>query len=183
MMEEGPPRCGRRVGFGVFEGVKNGSPVLWGGRRESDLEVVDAETIAIEQYLRKATAAGHKRILVLSDCVAALQAIESAWRHWKRRELRKHDRGMILEHICHLRERADTVVFLWTPAHAGVTPNAYADAAAKSYCQHGTLTKVYDEAARSSVAKPCTYWVDSDFGQDGTLLPTRHADRHLHGAA
>ena len=30
MMEDGPPRYGRRVGFGVFEGIRDGRPVLCG---------------------------------------------------------------------------------------------------------------------------------------------------------
>ena len=61
----------------------------------------------------------------------------------------------------------DRVVFLFTPSHKGIAPNAYADAAAKS---HLTAPRGQDDSlAMHVVSKPSLYRVRSDFDAQGRL--------------
>ena len=59
--------------------------------------------------------------------------LKRAWRGGGPAPLRGRDRGALLEAICRLRARLGLVVFMYTPSHVGIVPNAYADAAAKSH--------------------------------------------------
>ena len=105
----------------------------------------DAETFAVLEDLRRVEAeegdAGERRVLGMCDCKPAMMAIEAAWRRVGKagvpevEGLRTWDRGAMLEAICAIRARLGRVVFMWVPAHEGVTPNSYADAAAKAHLQ------------------------------------------------
>lgn len=142
----------------------------------SDLEIADAETHAVYAYLSKVVqeagpSASRERVLVQSDSLGCLDAIESAWRAGDASALRGYDRGALLEAICSLRARLELVVFMFTPSHRGIAPNAMADAAAKSHLQAPRATGV-DAAVRAGVcSRPCVYDVRSDFGVDGILRP------------
>ena len=61
-----------------------------------------------------------------------MKSIETAWRRCTTEGLGQYDRGGMIEEICRWRMRLGTVVFMYTPAHSGITPNEYADAAAKA---------------------------------------------------
>ena len=71
----------------------------------------------------------------MCDCKGALRAMETAWRGGGVEELKRSKRGGILEAICRLRAKLEIVVFMYVPAHRGVSMSAYADAVAKDYLQ------------------------------------------------
>ena len=170
-------RLRRRVAYGVFEGLQGSGARqsgVWGARLPSDLEVMDAEMFAIHEYLRDVVesagvGADTERVLVQSDCLGALDAIEAAWRAGGPRGLRGRDRGAMLESICRLRARLDRVIFMFTPSHKGISSNAMADAAAKA---HLAAREVQKDAGRVHVnihSRPCIYSVCSDFEINGML--------------
>ena len=153
----------RRLAYGVWEGAKGeawGSGAvaagLWGKSMTPDCEVVDAELAAIHAYLRavverleaRSEDPSHARVLVLSDCMGALDSLEGAWREGDARGLRTRDRGALLESCCVLRAQLERVVFMYVPAHRGSAPNAYADAAAKAHLGAGREDTMMDLRAR-----------------------------------
>ena len=171
----------RRVSWGVWEGprgagwrsaaVKEG---MWGGRLPSDYEIADAETVAIERYLRKVVErAGRnskeERVLIMSDSLGCLDAIEQAWREGDARALRGRDRGALIESVCSLRARLGLVVFMFTPSHKGGVPNAIAD------CVAGAMlaAKMEDIAMdlQQGVKRACVHMHRSDFSDEGVLRP------------
>ena len=79
------------------------------------------------------------------------------------------DRGALLESICRLRSKMDRIIFLFTPSHKGVAPNAYADAAAKSHLQSPCESDTHITAQVQS--RPCLYRMCSDFDEQGQLQP------------
>ena len=171
----------RFLAYGVFEGMHrmDDGGGLWGGRVDADLEIADAEMAAIHAYMaevvrREGQHASEARLLVQSDCLGVLDAIESAWQRHDATALPKMDRGAMLESICRLREQLGRVVFLFTPSHRGIAPNAYADAAAKSHL-HAPLLDLSDGVHARVLSRPCVYCVDSDFARDGTLQPATGA--------
>ena len=132
---------------------------------------------AIYAYLRAVVAragqgAAGRRVLVQSDCLGVLDAIERAWRGGSPAPLRGLERGALLEAICRLRARLGLVVFMFTPSHVGIVPNAYADAAAKSHLSEPWEGDSAQQAILPHVpSRPCLYAVRSDFLPDGTLRP------------
>ena len=91
-----------------------------------------AELVAIAEVLKLHEPG--ERVLILSDCRAALFAIERAWRAGSYDALRTTEGGEVIETIIRRRLRLGAVVFIFTPSHqAGIMPNAYADAIAKSH--------------------------------------------------
>ena len=139
-----------------------------GGKLPDSWSIADAECYAILAYLKRVvdepgagggapTAAELKerRVLVMSDCVPAMQQVEKAWRQEHVEGMRRWDRGGILEAINTLRAQLGEVVCLWTPAHAGISCNAAADAAAKAHLQAGDdgemepVTEVVRELVRA----------------------------------
>ena len=108
---------------------------LWGASLPPDAEIADAEMAAIHAYLaavvrREGSQARVTRVLIQSDCLSVLDLIESSWRGGDAAALQRLSRGAMLEAICRLREQLERVVFLYTPSHRGIAPNAYTDAAA-----------------------------------------------------
>ena len=165
----------RSLAYGVYEGTMGitGEQLLWGASLPADLEIADAEMHAIYAYLHDITRRegdekiNEARVLIQSDCLSVLDAIETAWRSGQATRLSKKDRGALLEGICRLRNKMDRVVFLFTPSHKGIAPNAYADAAAKS---HLTAPRGQDDSlAMHVVSKPSLYRVRSDFDAQGRL--------------
>ena len=173
--EAGEDRRGR-VGWGLWWGVRprpgGGEGELdalargfEAGRLPSTFETPDAETHALLRFLkavvdepeREAGERGRRRALYLSDCKPAMQAVERAWRHGAPEGMRRWDRGATLEAICNLRSRIDRLVVMYVPAHDGVSPNSYADSAAKS----GSALPDVDEATAIVAdlvdARPCIY--------------------------
>eukprot|EP00965_Chrysotila_dentata_P200216 6179861-Pleurochrysis_carterae.AAC.1 len=69
---------------------------------------------------------GKARILILSDSLSGLRAIEKVWRE-ERNTYRKLYNGAILEAITNMRETLGTVIFMWVPSHVGIVPNMMAD--------------------------------------------------------
>ena len=143
-------------------------------KRRCSLEVTDAELHAIHAYLRavvsRSTDPSRERVLIMSDCLGVLDALETTWRAGNARGLRTRDRGAMLESCSVLRARLGIVVFLFVKAHAGAAPNAYADAAAKVHlaaargsAEQGAHTRV--------TSRPFVHTVPSDFDQDGCLVP------------
>ena len=140
----------RRLAFGVWEGPQGDgfrssatSRGLWGGRLGgidglgSDAEIADAELFAIHEILRarvrqSADPAG-ERVLILSDSLGCLDALEAAWRRGDARGLRTHERGAMLESCCVLRAQLGRVVFMYLQAHAGNSLSGMADACAKAH--------------------------------------------------
>ena len=148
----------RRVGAG-----------MWGAALPSESfdNIVDAEMYAILLYMRRmatASDAMERRCLLLSDCKSALQQVETAWRSGRFESGRGGDRGAMLEEICRLRACLGRVVMVWVPSHRGISPNAMADAIAKSY-----LTQQVDSDAVRAIAaavqtRPCLYAVRDSAG-------------------
>ena len=112
---------------------------IWGRRLPDSWEIMDAELYAIYAYLRNCadTATENNtacRCLVLSDCKSALIAIERAYRQQAQRSGDNRNLiSAILLQLHRLQQHKGYAIFLWTPGHAGVAPNAMADAAAKAY--------------------------------------------------
>ena len=73
-------------------------------------------------------------MLIMSDCNNGLRAIEETWRGLGK-PYRQRAGGATIEAINNLREKIGHVVFMYTPSHAGVVPNAYADGIAKAHLQ------------------------------------------------
>jgi len=75
-----------------------------------------------------------QRCLILSDCKAALEALE---REYSGQTPHNADRRTLLTAIhaplTALRCKEGYATFLWTPGHGGVAPNAVADTTAKTY--------------------------------------------------
>ena len=132
----------RRVGGGMR-----------GMRLPACYEVVDAELHAILMVLQDTAAqegASGRRVLVMSDSLTALRMVEDAWRGGVRWDGPRTGRAAILHAINAAREQVERVVMMWTPAHAGVAPNAYADAVAKAYLggavQHARARRMVSDA-------------------------------------
>ena len=182
LTEDVLPRGGlrRRVSYGVWEGARGegyGSAAtiagLWGASIAPDSEIADAEMAAVHAYLhamvQRSSEPGRERVLIMSDCLGVLDALESAWRAGDARGLRTRDRGAMLESCCVLRAQLGLVVFMYVPAHSGIAPNAMADAAAKA---HLDAPQSDDHAVRKRVtSRPVVYEVPSDFGPGGVLRP------------
>ena len=137
-VHNGRPRC--RTAYGIYTGAPRRDKLqqaMWGGCLSGDAQVGDAEMHAIYAYLHHVaqelgTATNTARVLIQSDCLGVLDAVETAWRS-DATGLRQVDRGALLENICHLRRSMDRVIFLYTPSHKGIAPNAMADATAKAH--------------------------------------------------
>ena len=76
---------------------------MWGGRLPDSCEAVDAELAACFYYLRRVHNAqtndegrASTRVLIMSDCKPAMEAMEAAWRNGTTHGMRK-DRGALLE--------------------------------------------------------------------------------------
>ena len=161
-------RLRRSLTFGVYEGPDR----AWGGALPPDLDVPDAEMYAVYAYMqsRAVAAPPHtQRLLVLSDCLGVLDAIESAWRGGSPTPLLRRDRGALLEAICRLRARFDRVVFLYVPSHTGIAPNAYADAVAKAYLFTPWIHTDMAQIHQGVESRPCLYQFPSDYTDAGYL--------------
>jgi hypothetical protein len=116
----------RRLSVGIYSGAQpnRGGGRAWdteqhvgagmmGAAVPSNWEVCDAELYAILLYLRtvvlerewEAGPVGERRVLVLSDCAAALQLMEMAWRRGVAATGREGSCGPLLEEICAHRRR------------------------------------------------------------------------------
>ena len=106
-----------------------------GHRIDDEADTTMAELAAILTYLHSVgqrADAKEARVLVMSDCLGALRAIEETWRGVGH-EYRARAGGATVEAINAIRETLGLVVFIYVPSHAGVVPNAYADGVAKAY--------------------------------------------------
>ena len=135
---------------------------MWGGRLPDSCEAVDAELAACFYYLRRVHDSAkddaerkRSRILILSDCKPAMQAMEAAWRGGEAHGMRK-DRGAMLEAICTLRAALGRVITMWTPAHVGISPNSMADCAAKSHTS-APMSDLTNDVASHVHARPVIY--------------------------
>ena len=140
-----------RVAYGIWRGVQPVSHKedtciasgCYGGALPSTYTIHDAELYAILIELRDTvhtmeTNGTSPRCLIMSDCASVLTRVENAWRAGGADGYgRQFDQGAMLEELCMLRlmiQRAGgSVIFMWVPAHRGCSPNAYADAIAKSH--------------------------------------------------
>jgi len=137
---------------------------LTGGRLPDSFEACDCELYAAYKYLLRVwEEAGsvekrqQARVLIMSDCKPAMQQMEQAWRKGEAHGLRKWDRGALLEAICSLRADLGRVVCVWTPAHAGISPNAMADLAAGAHTGCKDVEDVTEHLAPHVHARPCVY--------------------------
>jgi ribonuclease HI len=182
LMEEELPGGGlrRRLAYGVWEGATGGgyrscavAAGLSGASLAPDLEIADAELAAIHAYLRRVVAASaeprRERVLVMSDCLGVLDALEHAWRQGDARGLRTRPRGVLLESCCVLRAQLGLVVTMYVPAHRGNWMNAAADAAAKSHL--GAARDTLQDAPGRVTSRPAVQAAASDFDEQGLLLP------------
>ena len=117
---------------------------MWGGRLPAHYESVDAELHAILAYVRKMAREGEeagesRRVLILSDCKAAIHTIQTAHDTGEARGMR-HLKcgGATVEAIEHYRKKLGAMVLMWVPAHSGCAPNA--TSAGVSRCQHRVST-------------------------------------------
>ena len=158
---------------------------LWGGRLPDSFAIADAEMYACYKFLLKVwtraeTPANRAacRVLICSDCKPALMQIEHAWRQGHATGFRKYDRGNLLEAICNLRADMGRVIMVWTPAHAGITPNAMADCVAKHYTHAEHKEDPVTHIAPHVLTRPCTYErrIHTQNG-DSTHEVWEHADR------
>ena len=132
-----------KAAWAVWRGVgDDGQPEGEGGALPAGATIADAELTAIDACMAHAERswtdqAAPPVLLILSDCTAVLQEVESAWRTGSAWLLRGQHRQSLLESISLRRARwvlgGGNVVFQWTPAHRGVYPNHYADVMAKAY--------------------------------------------------
>ena len=120
----------------------DGAPQPMGGRMPAAASIQDAEMRAIYEAMRAADARGRAhgrapRLLILSDCLSVLAAIDRAWSDGSAWRLAKQHRQAMLESILLLmrefHEHGGVAIFLWTPSHHGVLPNNYADMVAKAH--------------------------------------------------
>ena len=147
----------RRVAAGAYEGVQPLARAppgmgetqdeyerrcvgqgMMGARLPAHMEVVDAELYAVLLAVREVsrrTGAAQRRCLVMSDSISALRMVEAAWRRGVKATGGGRNREAILEAINTYRGKLEKVVTMYVPAHAGVSPNAMADAVAKAYLQ------------------------------------------------
>ena len=106
------------------------------GRRIGDrVDTTLAELTAILTYMQRIAMqpdAANRRVLILSDCLNGLRAIEETWRG-KGPSYRQRAGGATIEAINELRSQIERVTFIYVPSHAGVVPNAYVDGIAKAY--------------------------------------------------
>ena len=171
----------RQLAYGVWEGPRGSgyrsnatASGLWGASIPPDMEVADAEMAAIHAYLgavvARAADPSRERVLILSDSLSTLDALEAAWRAGDARGLRTHDRGAMLESCCSLRARLGFVCFLFTPSHTGDAANAMADAAAKAHIGSAASDDLGSVRERVT-SRACVYAIGSDFRRDGTLRP------------
>ena len=161
-------RLRRSVSYEVYEG-RDG---LWGGALPPDLEVPDAEMYAVYAYMQRCArraAPQTQRLLIQSDCLGVLDAIDAAWRAGTPAPLHRRDRGATLEAICRLRTRFDRVIFMYVPSHTGIAPNAYADAAAKAFLFTPWTPHEVRGVADAVHSRPCLYACPSDYTAEGYL--------------
>ena len=112
--------------------------------------------------------AAGERVLILSDCLGALDSIEAIWREGDARRLRTRERGHMLESICCLRKQLGLVVFMYVKAHTGNSMNAMADAAVKCHLG-GARERLADDLRARVTSRPVLYVADSDFSSTGAL--------------
>ena len=141
-----------RVACGAYEGMlpvtaqfgerddrvaRRGMEMGMHGRRlPNTYEIVDAELHGVLLALQiTATREDVKkrRCLIISDSLTALEMIEEAWRVGVKWQGPGTGRAPLLHAINEVRSKMELVVTMWTPAHEGVSANAYADAAAKAH--------------------------------------------------
>ena len=130
-----------------------------GHRIGDEADTMLAELTAILTYLsavsRRADAK-EARVLVMSDCLNALRAIEETWRG-RGDPYRQRAGGATMEAINTIRESLDLVVFLYVPSHAGVVPNAYADGVAKAFLKREHRLRTGQIVARLVKSRSVVY--------------------------
>ena len=99
-------------------------------------------------------------VLVMSDCKPAMQQIEDAWRAGGMRVGATAGSDAMLEEICTHRARLGGVVVMYTPGHRGISPNEYADAAAKAHVWDDVDPLITSEIAKHVCTRPCVYRLD-----------------------
>ena len=153
--DEEPRTLGRRVGDG-----------LWGMAVPANWEIADAEMYAILRFLRLVAEASdedagvpvrERRVLVMSDCKPAMQQIEDAWRRGETCVAATAGTDAMLEKICTHRKRLGCVIIVYTPGHQGISPNEYADAAAKAHVWGKVDPFITTEIAQRIKSRPCIY--------------------------
>ena len=143
---------------------------------------MDAELYAILAFLQRvhdeSEEVGSERVLVVSDCQAALKAIEAVWREGG--HYRSRDRAGMLEAISKIRMRLGKVVFLWCPGHRGVSGNEYADMVAAAYAERPDdieAAAVELVVVANVTSKGCMYENASEYDLDNWSLVDRRCFR------
>ena len=128
--------------WGVWHGVgDDGTPTAYGGALPPGSSIADAELTAIDACMLRAEASPRgteaPRLLILSDCNPAIEAVQTAEQTGSAWHLYKHHRPALLERIslraARWRRAGGDLVIQWVCAHCGVFPNHYADVVAKAY--------------------------------------------------
>jgi len=108
-----------------------------------------------------------QRCLILSDCKAALEAIELLEREYRGQTPHNANRRTLLTAIhaqlAALRRKEGYAIFLWMPGHGGVAPNTVADATAKTYLTADHDRLIARDLAKHEHRRPCVY-VQADTG-------------------
>jgi hypothetical protein len=99
-----------------------------------------------------------KRCLILLDCKAALEEIEREYRGCAPDKADRHALHSAIVHQLHrIEQLGGYTIFMWTPGHAGISPNAVADAIAKQYLHAQQDPVITRELARMVHDKVCLY--------------------------
>ena len=134
----------QQASYGIWRGRgKDGRIDATSGAMPPGATIQDAEMLAIlecakgtEERLRERGDESAPRLLVLSDCMSVLWAIERGWRSANLETLQGQKRRGVLEELLLTRsrwvEKGGAIVMQWVPSHEGVYANAYADATAKA---------------------------------------------------
>ena len=119
--------------------------------RRPELTAIDACMLRAEASPRGTEA---PRLLILSDCNPAIEAVQTAEQTGSAWHLYKHHRPALLERIslraARWRRAGGDLVIQWVCAHCGVFPNHYADVVAKAV--FGVL--IFAIAVRKSGQEP-----------------------------
>ena len=155
---------------------------MGGGKLPDSWSIADAEVYAVLAYLKRVVDEPNeegrtptpielkeRRTLIMSDCIPAMHQIENAWRLGHVEGMRRWDRGGMLEAINNIRTQLGEVVMLWTPSHTGISPNAYADNAAKTYLQrayNGATEQTSKVVCDNVQGRPCLYEISIGEGEN-----------------
>ena len=104
-------------------------------RLSDNTSIHAAEMMAIKAALEWATSVDHNALVIYSDSLGVLQAIEQRQSFTRPILLR----DLLSAHEMYSRDRQAVATFVWIPAHLGIEGNEHADTLAKSALNRATV--------------------------------------------